>query len=56
MEESYDFLIETLEKSIEKNGELPLTNKYLLNILKLTERRIEREEQKSDFSFDPNWD
>lgn len=37
-------LIEVLEISVKKNGEKPLTNKYLLNILKLTQRRLNQEE------------
>lgn len=55
--EEYDNLIETLEKSVEKNGEIPLTNKYLLNILKMTRRNIERLEN-SDimYPYDPDWD
>ncbi|MBT3206922.1 MAG: hypothetical protein HN704_18350 [Bacteroidetes bacterium] len=40
MEENYEILIEILKKSIKKNGEKPLTNKYLLNILLLAEERI----------------
>ena len=42
-------LIEILEKSIEKNGEKPLTNLWLLNILKQADRQIEKEEAKADF-------
>ena len=38
-----DHLIEILEVSVEKNGEQPLTNKWLLNILKMAERRVEQE-------------
>ena len=55
MEENYDYLIEILEESVKKNGEKPLTNKWLLNILKLVNKQIENED---DFSggFDPNWD
>ena len=55
MEENYDYLIEILEESVKKNGEKPLTNKCLLNILKLATKQIENED---DFSggFDPNWD
>jgi hypothetical protein len=48
-------LIEILEKSVEKNGEKPLTNKWLLNILKQADRQIEREEAAADFYVnDPN--
>jgi len=50
-------LIEILEKSIEKNGEKPLTNKWLLNILKQADKQIEKEEAAADFyANDPNWD
>lgn len=35
-----EFLIETLEKSVNKHGEHPLTNKGLLNILKIVERQV----------------
>ena len=36
-------MIDILEKSVEKNGEKPLTNKWLLNILKIVEKNVERE-------------
>lgn len=49
-----DVLIEILEKSVEKNGEKPLTNKWLLNILKQAEKQMEREENEPD--FDAYWD
>ena len=50
-------LIEILEHSIKKNGVKPLTNEWLLNILKQTDRQIEKEEAKADFyHFDPNFD
>lgn len=48
MEENYDSLIETLEKSVEKNGEQPLTNAWLLNIVKLARELSER---KSDNDY-----
>ena len=49
--------IDVLEKSVEKNGEKPLTNKWLLSILKQTQRKIEKEEADADFYVhDPNWD
>lgn len=52
-----DILIEILEKSIEKNGEKPLTNKWLLNILKQANKQIKRKEAEADFyHFDPNFD
>jgi hypothetical protein len=40
MEENYDILIEILEESINKNGEKPLTNKWLLNILKMVNKKM----------------
>lgn len=50
-------LIEIIEKSIEKNGEKPLTNKWLLNILKLADKQIKKEEDKDNFyHYDPNFD
>lgn len=56
MEESYDILISVLEASVKKNGEKPLTNKYLLNILKKVRNQIERFEEYDKQSLDPNWD
>ena len=56
MEENYDILIEILENSVKKNGEIPLTNKHLLNILKLVSKQQEREDLYFDNSFDPRWD
>ena len=53
MEETYDNLIETLEESVKKNGEKPLTNKWLLNILKKVRADLEKDE---NYSYDPNWD
>lgn len=55
MEENYDYLIEMLEESVKKNGEKPLTNKWLLNILKLVTKQIEKEGDYPE-TFDPNWD
>jgi uncharacterized protein YhaN len=50
-------LIEILEASIKKNGVKPLTNEWLLNILKQADRQIEKEEAQADFyHFDPNFD
>ena len=37
------YIIYVLEKSIEKNGEIPLTNQHLLNIIKLADE-IEQQE------------
>ena len=38
-----DHLIEILEVSV-RYGEQPLTNKWLLNILKIAERRVKQEQ------------
>jgi hypothetical protein len=46
-------LIEILEKSVEKNREIPLTNKHLLNILKLCLKRLERDLYYSDLEGGP---
>jgi len=54
MEETYDVLIEVLEHSVKKNGEVPLTNKYLLNILKMVERNMQKDND--IYPYDPNWD
>lgn len=43
-----DNLIEILEKSVAKNGEKPLTNKWLLNCLKMAERKQKRYERYLD--------
>jgi hypothetical protein len=53
MDENYDHLIEILEESVNKNGEKPLTNKWLLNILKMISSKIEKDDI---YPFDPNWD
>jgi hypothetical protein len=56
MEENYDVLIEILEHSVKKNGEVPLTNKYLLNILKMVNKKIQKEEDNDIYTYDPDWD
>jgi len=56
MEENYDILIEVLEHSVKKNGEVPLTNKYLLNILKIVHRKIQEEDDRDIYTYDPDWD
>ena len=42
-------LIKVLEISVQRNGEKPLTNKWLLNILKLTQKRLEQEEVEAEY-------
>jgi len=51
-----DTIINTLEKSIDKNSEKPLTNTWLLNILKQANRKIKKLEDEADFYPDPNFD
>ena len=53
--ENYNSLIELLEKSVKKNGEKPLTNKWLLNLLKILQREIDKEDNLIG-TFDPFWD
>ena len=44
MDNRIDKIIEVLEQGLEKHGEKPLTNKWLLNIIKLADKEIEEEE------------
>jgi len=52
-----DTLIETLEYSVKKNGEKPLTNLWLLNILKQVRDQEEKEDERLDiyYSHDELW-
>lgn len=34
-----EIIIEVLEESVKRNGDIPLTNRHLLNILRMAERR-----------------
>ena len=43
-----EILIKILEKSVEKNGEILLTNKHLLNIVKMCVR-VEDADNDTDF-------
>lgn len=38
-----EILKDILEASVEKNGEAPLTNRWLLNIVKLAQRKVEEQ-------------
>ena len=50
-------LIDILEKSIKKNGDKPLTLSHLLNILKMVQRKKDKEEELGDLiQNDPSWD
>ena len=48
----YEDLIEVLENSIKKHGEKPLTNRWLLNMLKSAEKK----ETSRQFRYDPTED
>ena len=41
-------LISVLEISVKRNGEKPLTNLWLLNILKLVKKELEQEEEMAE--------
>lgn len=41
-------LISILEKSVKLHGEKPLTNAWLLNVMKLTQKMVEYEELQDD--------
>jgi len=43
-----DYLMEVLEDSIKKHGEKPLTNVWLLNIMRMAQKRAERDEHRSE--------
>uniref|UniRef100_A0A6H2A4H9 Uncharacterized protein n=1 Tax=viral metagenome TaxID=1070528 RepID=A0A6H2A4H9_9ZZZZ len=45
-------LIKILELSVEKNGVMSLTNKHLLNIIKLAKTLIDTEQELIDKVFD----
>lgn len=48
-------IIEILKSSVKKNGEILLTNKHLLNILKMAQKNIEDADIISDLDFDSIW-
>ena len=48
MDDTWDALIRVLSASVEKHGEKPLTNKWLLNIMRRAERQLEAEERLAD--------
>lgn len=39
-----DYVMGVLEDSVKKNGEKPLTNVWLLNIMRMAQRRAERDD------------
>lgn len=51
-----DIILEILEKSVEKNGEKPLTNKWLLNIIKQAQRQIDKMDNDQNYGLsDIDW-
>lgn len=47
-----EMLIDILEVSVTKNGEIPLTNRHLLNIMKMAQRNLnECDEDEIDIRF-----
>jgi hypothetical protein len=49
-------LMEILERSVEKNGEKPLTNLWLLNILKMVENQMAKNEEQDSYGYcDSDW-
>ncbi len=48
-------LRETLEESLRKNGDKPLTISHLINIIKFIEKQVEKEESWSDNHWDNDW-
>jgi hypothetical protein len=44
MNRELDMLIEVLEHGVKMHGEVPLTNKYLLNILKCANNQLAMED------------
>lgn len=46
---SYATIIDVLEESVKKNGEQPLTNSWLLNIMRMAERWDARDKEMDYF-------
>jgi len=47
----WDILVKVMKESVERNGEKPLTNKWLLNILLLVNRHIASRSIMEDLSL-----
>ena len=47
----WDAFIHILTRSVERNGEKPLTNKYLLNIVKMAAKYQEHQEMATEESM-----
>ena len=52
----WDAFVYILTRSVERNGEKPLTNKYLLNIVKMTLRYKENQEMATEESLNRFYD
>jgi hypothetical protein len=53
---SIEELIETFKASVAKNGkDYPLTLGHFLNILKVTQKRMDWQQSLPDIDNDPNW-
>lgn len=50
--DSLEFLQKVLESSVKKNGEIPLTNRHLLNIVKMAIRWEEEHDEDVSFTHD----
>jgi hypothetical protein len=46
--ESLEYLLEILEASLKKNGDIPITTKHLVNIIKMAQRNMEKDELQAD--------
>lgn len=46
--EALDYIVEILERSVEKHGDISLTTGHLLNILKLADRIAGEDERTSE--------
>ena len=46
--ESLEYLLEILEASLKKNGDIPITTKHLVNIIKMAQRNMEMDDARSD--------
>lgn len=50
-----DSLVRVLESSVERHGEKPLTNRWLLNIIKMSQRNQSRKSRMDDWDW-VTWD
>lgn len=43
-----EYLLEILEASLKKNGDIPITTKHWINIIKMAQRNMEKDELQAD--------